>query len=295
MIKLLLALLFPCLAFGQTIYKGTIINKSTKEKIPFATVGLVKENKGTNANENGEYIIDSKAANPNDTIIISSVGFQTLKIPISKITSTLELEERATILKEVVVNPKREWIYAKLSYQFGHSNIGITTFGTRSQIAKYFAFPADRGILTEVKIFKSSALFESRKGLFRLRIYDCDTATMAPSEDLCNQVIEVNSDKRVVTIDLEKYHIHVSTNFFVAVEWLVVPYNEHRFKSTNEQSHVKSEYVEYRPYLAAINFTNRASIYLPGTSNPVWLLNYNDKWMPWPIVEDVGIGAKVKY
>ena len=118
---------------------------------------------------------------------------------------------------------------------------------------------------------------------------------MSPAADLCNEVIEVNSDKRIVIINLEKYHIHTGQYFFVAVEWLIIPYNEHRFKATNEETGVKSEYVEYKPYLHGKHFTGKVSLYLPGNSSPVWMLNYADKWMALPMFENVGIGAKVKY
>ena len=88
--KFLLLFLLPISAFSQTTYKGSIINKRTKEKISFATIGLVCENTGLNADENGEFNLPAKVSNPNDTLIISNVGFETLKVPVSKLTSAIQ-------------------------------------------------------------------------------------------------------------------------------------------------------------------------------------------------------------
>ena len=293
--KRLLLLLLPTLSFSQSTYKGTIINHRTKEKVSFATVGLIPENTGTNANENGEFNLETKVSNPNDTLIISSVGYESLKVPVSQISSIIELEEKLKLLKPVVLDPNEKWNYAKLNYDFVRTINGYTTSGFVTQIAKYFTSPTDYGLLTEVKIFKSKWLFQSSKGIFRIRVYDMDTATMAPAADLCDQVIEVNSDSKVVTVNLEKYKIHPGKYFFVAVEWLKISYNEHRYKATNERTGIKSEYLDYRPFIAVKNFEDRTSIYLPGTSALVWMLTYQNKWMPQPLIEDVGIGAKVRY
>ena len=54
--KLFISLLIsPVFCFGQISITGKVINKQTKESIAFATVGLVKENIGTNALEDGSF------------------------------------------------------------------------------------------------------------------------------------------------------------------------------------------------------------------------------------------------
>ena len=59
--RLLIIFLFsPLYFFGQTSFNGTVINTKTKAMIPFATIGLMKENIGTNANEDGSFSVISR-------------------------------------------------------------------------------------------------------------------------------------------------------------------------------------------------------------------------------------------
>mgnify|MGYP003392382058 FL=1 len=74
--------IFPLFCFGQISITGKVINKRTKEAIAFATVGLVKENIGTNAVEDGSFHLQSIKPILNDSLIISCLGFVTLKLPI---------------------------------------------------------------------------------------------------------------------------------------------------------------------------------------------------------------------
>jgi len=80
---ILFFLFFPIVVFGQKTYKGVVIDKENFLKVPYATIGLCKENIGINADENGSFTLQSLKPEPNDTLIISSVGFLTERIPIS--------------------------------------------------------------------------------------------------------------------------------------------------------------------------------------------------------------------
>jgi len=47
--------MLPITTFEQTLIKGKIINSITKLPIPYVTVGLVKENIGSNATVDGFF------------------------------------------------------------------------------------------------------------------------------------------------------------------------------------------------------------------------------------------------
>jgi hypothetical protein len=79
---LILGLLLPSFVIGQTSFTGTVINKNSKEKIPFVSVGLMSENIGTNADENGHFTLASKSSNVSDTLLFSCIGFSSLKYPV---------------------------------------------------------------------------------------------------------------------------------------------------------------------------------------------------------------------
>lgn len=227
----LLFLLLPICASAQKTYTGTIVNQRTNDKIPFATVGLIKENIGTNADEAGNFTLISKAGKPNDSLIISSVGYETLKLALVSFSNpVIPLQEKQGYLKEVTVTARQKWIYETLS-KTGECGISaVTSNGAQTQIARIFHAPVENAILSQVWICKTNPFFENHKTIFRLRVYDMDTLTKGPAHELCDQVIEIKTSAKTVTVDIEQYKIHIPRDFFVAIEWLRIPYNEHRFK-----------------------------------------------------------------
>lgn len=100
------------------------------------------------------------------------------------------------------------------------------------QLAQHFYIQEKGAFLTHLKICAAgNPLFNSETNTFRIRIYARDSLTGAPSNDLCNQTIQVTTKKQVIKLNLEKYNIYIpSRDFFVAIEWLIIPANEERRK-----------------------------------------------------------------
>ena len=291
--KTLLLILLPALSFGQTIYKGGVINKKTKEKVPFATVALIRANTGTNADEVGQFILTTNGNKSLDTLIISCVGYETLIMPANKLPQTIELDEKQTMLSNVSVASKLKWTSVKL-HDRGCGDIGVTTNGFQTQIAQIFTTPFDNVILAEVEICKSNLLFDTHKTLFRVRFYDMDTITKAPSVEICDEVIEVNTSSKKIKVNLEKYKIRVPHNFFVAIEWLKIPYNED--KETVTMNGKKQERITYRPTITcddALHHGKPMERAMPPYD--VWGLNYQNKWFPMTWIKNLSVSATVKY
>ncbi len=108
MFKVFISLcLLSSMAFGQAkLIEGKIIDKDTKQPIPFASIGLLGTSKGTSSNLNGQF---SLSVSDNFSIRVSCLGYQTLQLDnLSKDQFvTIELEPSATQLKEVVVFNKQ--------------------------------------------------------------------------------------------------------------------------------------------------------------------------------------------
>ncbi len=107
----LFLLLFSSTAFAQklTIVKGTVIDKDTKEPLPFATVGFKGTTVGATTDLDGVYELDTKWAS--NQLEVSSLGYETKLIPVvvgEKQVVDVELESTALQIKEVVVKAKRE-------------------------------------------------------------------------------------------------------------------------------------------------------------------------------------------
>ncbi|HLD53314.1 MAG TPA: carboxypeptidase-like regulatory domain-containing protein [Sediminibacterium sp.] len=290
---IILLFIFPIFCFGQISITGKVINKRTKEAIAFATVGLVKENIGTNAVEDGSFHLQSIKPILNDTLIISCLGFVRVKLPtvnLSKGNNIIELDEHQITLDEVSVKSRSSWTYETLNNFSNCGNHFITSGGYQTQIAQHLIALEENSVLTEVKICRmSSFIIDPEKTIFRIRIYDIDSLTKLPSSDLCDQIIEVKTRSKTVTVNLEKYKIRIpNKDFFVAVEWLKIPYNES--KSTIKINGKETEHTTYRP---SIGWTDK-----PNPQIEAWMLDYKNIWRRMfksTLRTSVSISATVKY
>ncbi|PJE46209.1 MAG: hypothetical protein CUR34_09475 [Sediminibacterium sp.] len=86
---------------------------------------------------------------------------------------------------------------------------------------------------------------------------------------LIGQIIEVKTRSKKVIVNLEKYKIRIpKKDFFVAVEWLKIPYNES--KSTIKINRKETEHITYRP---SIGWTEN-----PNLQMEAWMLDYKNNW-----------------
>ena len=292
--RLLIIFLFsPLYFFGQTSFNGTVINTKTKAMIPFATIGLMKENIGTNANEDGSFSLISRTNKANDTLIISCIGFITQKLPVdgnNKTNVVIELTEQFTILNEIVIKNKINWTTITLNEFSKCGNNFLTTNGYQTQLAQHFKVDKNNSLLTEIKICRRSmSIIDPDKTIFRIRIYDIDTLTRSPSTDLCDKIIEIKTNGKFINLNVEKYRIFIpNKDFFIAIEWLKIPYNENKRKA--KVNGKEFEYITYSPSIGLTNNINK--------NMEVWMLDYNNYWRPMLSMNNktsVSISATVKY
>lgn len=97
-------LLVFCTAFSQHItVRGWVKDAVTNEPVISASVGIANSGMGTITNEDGVFQL---SANPSATIVISYLGYTTLKMAASEFgseTKTIALEQNEEILEEVMV------------------------------------------------------------------------------------------------------------------------------------------------------------------------------------------------
>ena len=73
------AILFiPVFSQNNVIYKGKILNSSTKKPIKNVTIKLPEQNIMTSSNRKGEFVI--KANNKNQTVFFSHIGYNNKNI-----------------------------------------------------------------------------------------------------------------------------------------------------------------------------------------------------------------------
>lgn len=97
-------------AFSQAIdtpqtVNGTIINDNTKFPLPNVNIININKVKGTTTDDRGNFVL---AISINDTLHISCIGFQSLRIKVTNDwvktkTTTIQLTEKAYALEEVII------------------------------------------------------------------------------------------------------------------------------------------------------------------------------------------------
>ena len=274
-------LLIPSLCISQSDYIGFIKNKVTNEPIPFATVGLMRENRGTNADEKGAFQIKIFSHGV-DTLLISSVGYDFVKMATNNLptNATYYLEPRTISLNEVIVSNK-----------FGHhqslndfTTCGMTAYSTEgyiTQIAQLLTSEISDALLSEVSVCR-----EGGNARFRFRIYDVDPVTGGPSSDLADTIIEVTTNDRHVHINVEKYRIHIpAQRFFVAIEWLRIPMNE--IEVTRRLFGRTEKDIMYIPFVTMRKKKNNPS--------EIWIQDYTGKWKKKFPEDRMLISAEIKY
>ena len=97
----LLAVFSTCYIHAQSIQVSGTVSSSDGQPIPFANVIVKGTQNGSSADESGKYTV---SAEPNATLVFSSVGFQSQEIAVNgQTTINTKLQEDVAQLNEVIV------------------------------------------------------------------------------------------------------------------------------------------------------------------------------------------------
>lgn len=208
---------------------GTI--KTINEGLPveFAGVQLALSGKGTITDNRGKFSMIIKKEELNDSLMVSSLGFQRASFLVSTFTKSAEhvvyLRRRIIKLKELQIKASDYKTYVvgnKKKISFG--SIYIDTQG--QQTALFIKNKkGKKGIISSVSFYLS------RKGNtnspFRVRIYEREALSPKPGKDLLKEVIiaKPNIKGAWFKIDVSQFHIEAPKDgFYVAIEG-IFPYD----------------------------------------------------------------------
>nr|WP_298989634.1 carboxypeptidase-like regulatory domain-containing protein [uncultured Polaribacter sp.] len=108
LILFLIGFSFNLTSQNQFSISGVIFDKKTKNPLPFASVVYVKKSLGTTSDINGNFSFTIFNAKKTDTILISHIGYKTLKLQVSEINKikNIALFENTKSLKEIIIKTK---------------------------------------------------------------------------------------------------------------------------------------------------------------------------------------------
>lgn len=83
--------------------KGKVLDKTTQEGLPYAHVYLKSTSLGTNTSQDGSFHLNLPFLRKNlDTLIVSFLGYQTLKLPLEQINNRFDLVIRLSPSSEIL-------------------------------------------------------------------------------------------------------------------------------------------------------------------------------------------------
>ncbi|WP_449435089.1 carboxypeptidase-like regulatory domain-containing protein [Pedobacter steynii] len=239
-------------ASAQTVFEGQIINRTSEAPVPNVNIRLARERITVTSNAQGYFRISSADSVVKDTLIFSSVGYQTFKFLTSAYqkNSFIFLVPTTTTLEEVsIMNEKLKIVRLN---KFNLSDIKEDPPGSKPSIspvvtypfsprnrffAKLFTAPQGNSVLTRVDLgrreldetkYPLKPLVTSHiKTRFLLHVLSVDPKTGAPDTLLFSKIINLTDKALWVELDLRKDNIIINpAEFYIAIEWLHIPFNE---------------------------------------------------------------------
>lgn len=209
--------------------EGIILDRNTKEPIPYVNVWVEGAENGTTANGKGAFALDIDGG---EVLVFSAVGFETTAVATDTLGKTILLAPAQINLDEVVIKPS-SYSLEKVVGAFKKSKIDSWRVSrkTPGTIARYFEYRnayADTPFLSKLRMVTKSHVKNAR---FMVKLYRPDE-TGAPGEYLHDQHIYgyANKRKQYTEIDLSDLNIvFPESGLFVSVEWLMIEENEYHY------------------------------------------------------------------
>lgn len=214
--------------------ESLLISKETKKSIPFASVYIKNQQKGTSSDLKGKFKLEIKST---DTIIISSVGYKALEIPASQINDTIILVSDIMELKAIEVQNKRKLSLfpkkntlgsVKTSYLFNDNWLWMGTAGYPYEIARFFEFKEEFSETRFVESVAIETISDVNGALFSVKFYRLG-ADRLPADQINNNTIigTAKKGRNITKIKIENEVIYFPEDgMFIAVEFLILEQNK---------------------------------------------------------------------
>ena len=215
----------------EYLIQGTIKDEN-QSPLAYVNVGVVGTTIGTVSNTEGNFQLTIKDFGKlqNDTLRVSSIGFETQNLLVSKIIEspqlTINMQPATTMLNEVVVRPSNTKVYTDGKDKTNTNrqvNFSIATEQNQnlgSEIGKKFKLSGRKeNYLKSFQFYIKYNDFDRVK--FRINVYDVKKGEPNQLLNDKNLFIEI-TDKKTgwVTVDLSSLNLVVEDDVIVGAEWV---------------------------------------------------------------------------
>ncbi|GAA4367999.1 hypothetical protein GCM10023185_40320 [Hymenobacter saemangeumensis] len=219
-----LFLIFAFSGFGQTI-KGRITDAKSGQALPFVNIGVVGKALGTVSNEQGLFELAFPDRLANDTVRISSLGYDTRNLTLRQLSTQpqLALSPAPVALAEVQVS-------AKSGFRRTHT-LGFTKKGDGvTLVLDSKDLGAQMGTVVYLKR-KPTKILSAHFNVahnhvgpltFRLNLYRLDAKGRPTDQKLLTRdVVQTSAiEQGTLSFDLRADRLILDEDFFLALEWV---------------------------------------------------------------------------
>ncbi|MGB5930281.1 MAG: carboxypeptidase-like regulatory domain-containing protein [Cyclobacteriaceae bacterium] len=209
-------------AFSQEIeMSGLLIDSETNNPIEFANIGVVNKYKGTVSGLDGRFKIKFSQEFASDSLTISHVTYEPVKIPITNSKDlVILLQPNENKLPEVVVT-HRKTKTRKIGVKSYNPLLWVSISSEELDIiesAKQIRIPNNKTVRVNGVNFYLRRGFEIDSAFIRINFYE--NLDHRPGEKIIfeNIIQRKHIEQGWVNIDLTKYAVFLEEDFFVGVE-----------------------------------------------------------------------------
>ena len=256
-----LFILFPIFLYSQEqTAKGVVLDKISNAPIPYVNISILESQVGTSSDEDGSYRLTIKSEELEKKVRLSSLGYKDTTIVVSNFLKLKKMVMRpiSEQLEEVVISEKFQDKF-KVINEINESNL-CAGYGSTAQnpwiLGVYFPYKVDyenTEFLNSIRFHFGN--FKNKKAKFRLRLFTIGNDSL-PHKDLIkeNIIVSLKKKQKYVDINLSDYDIFFPSDvFYIAFEWLYIPYNAEEvtfhFGKNNKN---KEKRIRHNPIISGI-------------------------------------------
>lgn len=266
------SLFVPLLLFCQKTYQFRLIDQVSKQPVPYATVGLMKQNTGASTDMKGMLSLKN-VTDPLDSIIVSCLGYESKHLALTQFSSqdsnTIELESKIYTIQAIEIKPEEfsdeVLVLNKLNKKDYPIGLIVSDY-TQQHACKFELEPEPGRHLLRSISFLAKRRPNHQIATIRIRIYAANPDSGNPGNDLLldNVIRTVHKNDEIIKVDLSQYDIVVGNpGFFVAFEWIKTKENSIQLQKPD------GSFME--AFIPLIGNTGKKSA-------SAWSLNYKNEW-----------------
>lgn len=229
---------------------GTVLDKTTRLPVPYASIWLEKEDKGTTAEADGRFLLRAPGRQPRN-LVVTAVGYEKSLVPLGNQALQVLLNPRP-VMQPAEQASKPAHTRKKVAGSLAWTRLKTDFYGNEGHpyvLARYFPYDssyANTPFVQSVSLLTRSKLPQAS---FQLRLFAAD-AQGNPGQDLLPGGLLVLAEKgqHQTLVDLSSYQVVMPPNgLFIGFEWLIIEANRYEYtRSTGKLNH---QAVSYEPHL----------------------------------------------